>query len=95
MSILKTPSEIEIEKKLNELNINATDQYKINLKYETEYQNANRIQLLDHLLSFLDSKNELNDVLAGYFSRVINLLIHKDSSFVKSKLFNLDYKLFV
>jgi hypothetical protein len=37
----------------------------------------NKIELLDHLFSFLETDKDLNYVLVGYFSKFLNLLINK------------------
>ena len=41
------------------------------IKEEKIIENPNSIELLDYLLTFLDSKEELNYVLSGYFSKLI------------------------
>jgi hypothetical protein len=38
---------------------------------------TNKYDLLDYLTKFIDTDEELNDVLAGYFSRLCNILIQK------------------
>ena len=38
---------------------------------------SNKYDLIDYLTRFIDTNEELNDVLAGYFSRLCNLLIQK------------------
>ena len=40
-------------------------------KEEKVIENPNSIELLDYLLTFLDTKEELNYVLSGYFSKLI------------------------
>jgi hypothetical protein len=42
-----------------------------------ENNSKNRIELLDHLLSFVETDNELNYVLVGYFAKFLNLLLNK------------------
>jgi len=39
----------------------------------------NQYDLLDYLTGFIDTENELNDVLSGYFSRLCNILLQKKS----------------
>jgi hypothetical protein len=39
--------------------------------------NKNKIELLEHLLSFVETDDELNYVLVGYFAKFFNLLINK------------------
>lgn len=41
--------------------------------------NTNKYDLLDYLTRFISTDNELNDVLAGYFARLCNILIQKKS----------------
>ncbi len=50
---------------------------------------SHNIELLDLLLNFVDTNNELNYVLAGYFSKLLSNLINK----YPQKVFksNLDY----
>lgn len=52
---------------------------KLNLGQTTDNSDLqkNRIELLDHLLSFLDTDKELNYVLAGYFAKFFSLLLNK------------------
>ena len=38
---------------------------------------SNKYDLLDYLVKFIDTEEEINDVLAGYFARLFNLLIQK------------------
>jgi hypothetical protein len=40
-------------------------------------EESDNIELLDYLLSFLDTDDELNHVLAGYFSKFMLLLLSK------------------
>ena len=37
----------------------------------------NKYELLDYVMSFLETAEDLNDVLAGYFSKLINMLTNK------------------
>jgi len=46
----------------------------------------NNIELLDYLLSFLETDNELNHVLAGYFSKFMLMLLNKQQQKVNLKL---------
>ena len=50
---------------------------------KSEDANGNCIELLDYLLSFLDTDLELNHVLAGYFSKIMLLLLSKQQKTVK------------
>lgn len=47
--------------------------------HESEHtdKQKNRIELLDYFLSFIETDKELNYVLAGYFSKYLNLLLNK------------------
>ena len=51
---------------------------------ETFFKN----ELLEHFLSFLETKSELNHVLSGYFSRFFNYLFMKNSSLVSKIIIN-------
>ena len=46
-------------------------------KKEESLENPNSIELMDKLLNFLNTKNTLNDVLCGYFTKVMNHLLSK------------------
>jgi hypothetical protein len=60
-------------KAINELNHDKEDEAVI----EPQTINKNKIELLEHLLSFIETDDELNYVLVGYFSKFFNLLINK------------------
>ena len=78
-------------------NLETTETNNIDLKSEEENDN---IEMLDLLLSFLETDAELNHVLAGYFSKFMLLLLAKQQKTVKElillqfkiKFFNLFYK---
>jgi hypothetical protein len=38
-------------------------------------KSSTRFELLDHLLSFVHTDEQLNDVLAGYFCKLISVLV--------------------
>lgn len=46
-------------------------------KKEENDEKTNSIELMDKLLNFLNTKNTLNDVLCGYFTKVMNHLLSK------------------
>lgn len=52
------------------------------LEAKVEEQNDN-IELLDYLLSFINTDGELNHVLAGYFSKFMLSLLSKNQKSVK------------
>lgn len=54
---------------------------------------SHHIELLDVLLNFVDTDNELNYVLAGYFSKLLSNLINKYPHRVF--IINLDYCLYL
>lgn len=45
-------------------------------------ENSDKIELLEYLLSFLETDNDLNHVLAGYFSKFLLLLLNKHQKIV-------------
>ncbi len=55
---------------------------------EEDHEAIFKNELLDHFLSFLETKSELNHVLAGYFSRFFNYLFMKNSSLVSKIIIN-------
>ena len=56
--------------------------------------NSNKYDLLDYLTKFIDTDNELNDVLAGYFSRLLNLLIQKKGDEVGKYFYSHEHLLY-
>ena len=42
-----------------------------------------KIELLDYLLDFIETKTDLNHVLAGYFSKFLAILLNKSQKTVK------------
>jgi hypothetical protein len=48
----------------------------------------NKIDLLDHLFSFLETDGDLNYVLVGYFSKFLNLLLNKFPHKIIGYIFN-------
>ena len=61
-------------------NKNKNEEENKNDKKNEELKNdypENRIELLDHLLSFVETESELNYVLAGYFSKFLIILFNK------------------
>ena len=57
-------------------------------------ENDNKYDLLDYLTSFIDTDNELNDVLAGYFARLCNILIQKRSDEIATYFFTKEHLLY-
>ena len=55
---------------------------------EAGEKNRNRIELLDHLFSFLETDQDLNYVLVGYFSKFLNLLLNKFPQKIISYIYN-------
>lgn len=49
--------------------------------------NKNKIELLEHLLSFVETENELNYVLVGYFAKFFNMLINKSPNRILGYLY--------
>ena len=47
----------------------------------------NKYDLLDYLNSFIDTDDELNDVLSGYYARLVNILLQKKSDEVRKYFF--------
>jgi hypothetical protein len=56
--------------------------------------NTNKYDLLDYLTRFIDTDNELNDVLAGYFARLCNILIQKKSDEIVKYFFTKEHLLY-
>ena len=42
---------------------------------EAQKREPNRFELFEHLLSFLESEQELNPVLSGYFCKLFQVLV--------------------
>lgn len=67
------------------------------LKEENKEQlSDNKYELIDYMTRFIDTEHELNDVLAGYFSRLCNILIQKKNDEMATYFYsreNLLYKL--
>ena len=59
----KTSNQQEIPEELAAIDVNSL--------------NKNKIEMLEYLLSFTETDNDLNYVLVGYFSKFFNLLINK------------------
>jgi hypothetical protein len=62
---------------------------------EEECEAFFKSELLEHLLSFLETKSHLNHVLAGYFSRFFNYLFMKNSSLVSKIMIKQDPEVFI
>lgn len=59
----------------------------IKIEVRTKKSN-NRFELLEHLISFLDGEEELNPVLAGYFSKVFSQLLSTKAKEVFSYVYS-------
>jgi hypothetical protein len=75
--VVETPAEKEIFSPEETKSI--TEMVNENAATNTEADNLqkNKIELLDYLLSFVDTDKELNYVLAGYFSKFLLHLLSK------------------
>jgi hypothetical protein len=74
--------EVDENEKTEEDNDEQEEQPKEEIKVEEPehckpVELSNKIELLDLLLNFVDTDSELNYVLAGYFSKLLNNLINK------------------
>ena len=75
---MKKEEEIKNEEENKETYNKEKENKEGEIKNKEELKNdypENRIELLDHLVSFVETESELNYVLAGYFSKFLLLII--------------------
>jgi len=88
--------------KLSEVNLNDSgikkkdnsEDYEVILSNDTKSSTENKDlktskgqrSLLDHLFTFLDTDQELNPVLTGYFNKVVQVLLKRNPRRVKRRI---------
>ena len=77
----ETATDIEMETNNKEIN-NTESNNNNNIVAATTEEPSSKIELLEYLLEFIETENELNYVLAGYFSKFFITLLNRNATAV-------------